>query len=112
MCPFLLSLPSNKKSKYIYENSKWYKIYQKHQEKKAVFQCQKDYLICRDLFIESIMFLVLYFLVLIAFNGVTNFSWNLIAVLVLISIITNIATHVKINRFVNTVIAVNIANKS
>ena len=69
-------------------------------------------LICRDLFIESIMFLVLYFLVLIAFNGVTNFSWNLIAVLVLISIITNIATHVKINRFVNTVIAVIIANKS
>lgn len=105
-------LPSDKKTKYNYENAQWYKIYQKHKDKGAVSQCQKDYLICRDLFIETIIFLVLYFIILIAFNDVTNFSWNLISVFVVISVVTNIATHVKMNRFVNTVIAVDISNNN
>lgn len=106
------NLPSDDKEKRNYENSEWYKIYKKYQDKSEVFQCQKDYLICRDLFIETIIFLVLYLVSLIAFNSVTNFSWNMVAILIVLSVVTNISTHVKMNRYVNTVIAVDIANRS
>lgn len=97
------------KANRIYENSQWYKIYCKYQDKGAVNQTQKDYLLCRDLYIESIMFLTLYFAASLVLSEWVKFSLAFIIILSSIAIITNITTHMKMNRFVNTVVALDIA---
>lgn len=86
-------------------------MYCKYQNKGTINQTQQDYLLCRALFIETVVFMVLYSLSLILFKEVVNFSWYFFGTLIVIAIITNIATHQKMNRFVNTVIAVDIANE-
>lgn len=105
------NIPQNKKEGYGYENSNWYKIYKKYQDKAQVSQSQKDYLTCRDLFIETILFLVLYFLSLIFYNEFVVFSFKYLLIILLIAVITNVSTHVKMHRFVNTVIALDVAEK-
>ena len=106
------NIPQNKNDRYEYENSNWYKIYKKHQDKGQVSQSQKDYLTCRDLFIETILFLVLYFLSLAFYSEFVVFSFKYLIVIILIAIVTNISTHVKMNRFVNTVIALDVAENN
>ena len=103
------NLGEDTKANRIYENSQWYKIYCKFQDKGAVNQTQRDYLLCRDLYIESIMFLTLYFVASLFLSEWVRFSLAFIIILFSITIITNITTHVKMKRFVNTVIALDIA---
>lgn len=106
------SIPKDKKERYKHENSNWYKIYKMYQEKGQVSQSQKDYLTCRDLFIETILFLVLYFLSLIFYSEFVVFSFKYLLLIILIGVVTNISTRVKMNRFVNTVIALDIAGNN
>lgn len=112
----LSELPDFKKSNYKkrkyyrqFQNSRWYKIYQKNQEKGQVFQSQKDYLLCRDIFVETLFFLLVYIISVFLFADFILFSKKFVIVLVFIIIVSNIATHIKMNRFVNTVIAVDVA---
>ena len=112
----LSELPDFKKSNYKkrkyyrkLQNSRWYKIYQKNQEKGQVFQSQKDYLLCRDIFVETLFFLLVYIISVFLFADFILFSKKFVIVLVFIIIVSNIATHIKMNRFVNTVIAVDVA---
>lgn len=106
------NIPQNRIERHEYENSNWYKIYKKYQEKGQVSQSQKDYLTCRDLFIETILFLVLYLLSLIFYSEFVVFSFKYLLIIVLISVITNISAHVKMHRFVNTVIALDVAESN
>lgn len=106
------NIPQNKKERYEYENSNWYKIYKRYQEKGQVSQSQKDYLTCRDLFIETILFLVLYFLSLIFYSEFVVFSSKYLLIIILIAVVTNVSTHVKMHRFVNTVIALDVAGNN
>lgn len=108
----ICNIPKNNKDRYEYENSNWYKIYRKYQDKGQVIQSQKDYLTCRDLFIETILFLVLYFLSLIFYSEFVVFSFKYFLIIVLIAVVTNVSTRVKMNRFINTVIALDVAEKS
>ena len=101
--------PSQKKNKFYYENSNWYKIYSEYKKEEAIMQAQTDYLLCRDLYIETIEFLVLYTSSLFLFNGTVLFSWRFILALLVMAIITNISTHIKMNRFVNTAIAIDLS---
>jgi len=87
-------------------------IYQIYQEKGQVKQSQRDYLLCRDIFCITIEFLVLYIISLFLFKGTIHYSLKFIFVLLGIAIMSNISTHIKMNRFVNTVIAIDIANKN
>lgn len=103
-------IPKNKE-KFNYENSCWYKIYQKYKGDGAVVQSQKDYLACRDLYIECILFMLMYFISILIFPSFVRFSWGFLFILVVVGTIINCATHTKMNRFVNTVIALDIANK-
>lgn len=93
-----------------FQNSRWYKIYQEHQEKGQIFQAQKDYLLCRDIFVEALFFLLIYIISIFLLADFILFSKKFLIILVFIIIVSNIATHIKMNRFVNTVIAVDIAN--
>lgn len=105
-------LPAEKEIRRRYENKNWYWIYQKYQEKGQVSQCQKDYLMCRDLYIEVLTFLSMYILSLIFFRSTVVFSKKFIALIVLLAAAFNYCTHLKMNRFVNTVIAVDLANRA
>lgn len=101
--------PSQKRDKLYYENANWYKIYSEYKKEGAIMQAQIDYLLCRDLYIETLEFLVLYTSSLFLFNGTVLFSWRLILALLVMAIITNISTHIKMNRFANTVIAIDLS---
>lgn len=101
--------PSQKKERLQYENTNWYKIYDEHKKDGDITQAQTDYLLCRDLFIETLEFIVLYMISLYVFNGTVLFSWHFILTLLVMAVITNVSTHIKMNRFVNTVIAVDIS---
>jgi hypothetical protein len=103
------NMPLQKKEKLYYENTHWYKIYSEHKKEGAVIQAQTDYLLCRDLFIETLEFVVLYVISLFVFNGTILFSLHFILTLIIMAVITNVSTHTKMNRFVNTVIAVDIS---
>jgi len=101
--------PLQKNERFKYENANWYKIYSEHKKDGAIAQAQTDYLLCRDLFIETLEFLFLYIISLLVFNSTVLFSWHFILTLLVMAVITNISTHVKMNRFVNTVIAIDMA---
>ena len=102
------NIPQHKKESLRYENATWYRIYNQHKKEGAITQAQTDYLLCRDLFIQTLEFTVLYIISLFVFKDVVSFSWHFILTLLIMAIITNISTHIKMNRFVNTVIAVDI----
>ena len=104
------NLPNEKIDRYHYENSQWYKIYSKYTEKGSIKQAQKDYLLCRDLFIETILFVILYIIAVFVFTDRITFSVQFTTMLIFMAVITNIAAHIKMNRFVNNVIATDIAN--
>ena len=105
------NLPADKDSCRHYENKHWYGIYQKYQEKGQVNQCQKDYLMCRDLYIEVLSFLAMYILSLLVFPSTVAFSKKFVALNILLAVAFNYCTHLKMSRFVNTVIAVDLANR-
>ncbi|KAF5065300.1 hypothetical protein DSECCO2_275610 [anaerobic digester metagenome] len=105
----ITALPKNKKEKLIFENAQWYKIYMKYQEKGSVAQAQKDYLLCRDLFVDTIAFMVMYLLSVVVFGNIVRFSTDFLVSMLTVATLTNIATHKKMNRFVNNVIAIDIA---
>lgn len=105
------NLPADKEVRRSYENKNWYGIYQKYQEKGQVVQCQKDYLMCRDLYIEVLSFLAMYILSLIIFPSIVVFSKKFSVLVILLAVAFNYCTHLKMNRFVNTVIAVDLANR-
>lgn len=111
-CDIISNLPAEKQARRNFENSKWYKIYLIYQDSEKVKQSQKDSLVCRDLFVETTLFFLLYCLSLISFPQQVMFSWKFITVLIAIFIVSNRATHVKMSRFVNTVISEDIAENS
>ena len=96
-------LPNEKAARREIENAEWYQIYQRYQEKGSVIQSQRDYLMCRDLFIETLAFLIVYILSVHIFPSVVCFSLKFLIVLFVLSIAFNICTHLKMSRFVTTV---------
>jgi len=106
------AIPENESNRSLYENSNWYKIYLSNQEKRQVYQSQRDSILCRDLFTETVIFSLMYIASLFIFKGIIIFSCEFCVLLIFIAIVTNISTHIKMDRFVNTVIAVDVASKT
>lgn len=87
-------------------NSIWYRIFQKHIKKVTVLITYRDCLLCRDLYIASLLLLLLYpFLCCIR---LLNFNCKYLLILIFEIIVTNIAMRVKQNRLVRNVIAIDI----
>ncbi len=104
------NLPRDKKERQEYENKEWYKIYYDYQEKAPIVQAQKEYLLCRDMFVATVMFIVLYLLSIAIFQKWTYFSYQYLVILCVIAVLSNIATHRKMQRFVYGVIARDVAD--
>lgn len=96
-------LPTGSKQKHKYENENWYKIYKRNSDVGSVVQSQKDYLVCRDMFIQSVLIIPVYILSVFVLKNV-HFSIEYIVTVLLMSTFINVAAHNKMKRFVFTVI--------
>ncbi|MGL6200458.1 MAG: hypothetical protein ACRC3H_16130 [Lachnospiraceae bacterium] len=105
-----LNLPDNSKERCKYENDKWYEVYDKYRDKEMILVSNRDYLLCRDMYIITIVIAMAYILVTLFLNDFA-FRWEGAIYIFVMLIITNIATRVKSNRLVRNVITYDV-NKS
>ena len=103
------SLPAQKKQRRQFENAKWYEIYSRHKKDDSINSVHRDFLLCRDLYIATISMTILTSIAMV--TKLIIFNWIQIGYLLILLLITNIAAHNKAHRYVNTVIAVDIALK-
>lgn len=104
------AIPINLDERKKYENSQWYKIYNQYRETPMVFMSNRNYLLMRDMYISTIVILVLYFISCFFFKWLT-YEKLFIIYLLGVLIITNVATHIKAKRFVYNVIALDISKE-
>ncbi|MDE6432632.1 MAG: hypothetical protein K2L07_00210 [Lachnospiraceae bacterium] len=95
-----------KKEKRKASNSVWYAVYRKHENETKVFISNRDYLLCRDLCISTLYIGLMYF-VLCKFS-IIAFNREIVTMLIIELIATNIAMRSKQKRFVYNVIATDI----
>lgn len=97
------NMPDDKNDVDIYQNSNWYKIYSKYRDVDMIYFSNRDYLLCRDMFISTISLLFLY----VASIVIKLFKFNTIYVVFLLAmlIVNLLTTHIKAKRFVYNVIA-------
>lgn len=101
------AIPINSDERKKYENSQWYKIYNKYREAPMVLMSNRNYLLMRDMYVSTMVILVLYFIACFFFKWII-YEKLFIIYLLGILIITNVATHIKAKRFVYNVIALDI----
>ena len=101
------AMPLAGKEKRDYENSRWYRIFLKHEKEPKVAIAHRDYLLCRDLYTTTISLLALTAAGMLF--HILQFSWIPLVYLMALLAVTNLAAHVKGHRFVDTVIAVDLA---
>lgn len=104
------NFPQGKKERLDYENSKWYSIYNLYRDKTMVLVSNRDYLLCRDMTVSTVVICILYFVMVFAFHAF-DFKVESLLYLLLIFILTNWATRQKGKRYVNNVIACDINEK-
>ena len=104
----IIASKSSSKEKQQYENAKWYSIYSEHKDDKRVFSVHRDFCLCRDLYTTTVFLTVLTLIMMLI--SLLPFSRIILAYLLIMLIVTNIAAHNKASRFVNTVIAVDLAS--
>ena len=104
------AIPINLNERKKYENSQWYKIYNQYREAPMVFMSNRDYLLMRDMYVSTMVILVLYFTSCFFFKWLT-YEKRFIIYLFGVLIITNVATHIKAKRFVYNVIALDISKE-
>ena len=104
------NLPTSKRERMMYENEQWSKLYVTLENNGSVKQSQRDWLLCRDMYVETILFFIFYLISTFLFSNV-SFSFELLLILLSMTIILNLAAHNKMKRFVYTVIAKDIFTK-
>lgn len=104
------AIPINLDERRKYENSQWYKIYNQYREVPMVFISNRNYLLMRDMYVSTMVILVLYIISCFFFKWLT-YEKLFIIYLLGILIITNVATHIKAKRFVYNVIALDISKE-
>lgn len=105
------SMPSQRENKYRYENSAWYTIYSRYRDNKMVYVSNRDYLVCRDMTSSTVVILILYSIFSVALQLIP-FKIECVVYLVIMFIVTNIATRTKGERMVNNVIICDLQAKN
>lgn len=90
-------------AKYNYENSEWYKIYNKHESSEKILVSQRDYLLCRDMCTATVTETIIVIVGMLM--GLIPISWSIFKVLLVMYVLTLIATHNKADCFCKNVIA-------
>ena len=92
------------------EKLNWYSIYNLYRDRTMVLVSNRDYLLCRDMTVSTVVIFVLYFVMVFLF-GVFEFKFESLLYLLLIFILTNWATRQKGKRYVNNVIVCDLNEK-
>ena len=106
--PVIVDLPDGRKDRSQYENTKWYGIYSKHKDDPRVQSGHRDSLLCRDLYIVTVILAVL--TLTAAMVHLLPFKGIIFGYLFIMLIITNLAARNKARRFVDTAIAVDMTS--
>lgn len=103
------NMPDDKKQAELYQNANWYKIYSQNRDVSMIYASNRDYLLCRDMFISTISLSVLYIISIM----VKLFEFNVFYILFLIAMlcVNLLTTHIKARRFVYNVIAYDLTNR-
>ena len=103
-------MPEDKKGRKIYQNQQWYHIYHQYRDIEMVTTSAKDFRLCRDIFISTINIFLIY-ITLCIISEIVLFNIYYIGFLIIMIIISNIATRNKGKRWVYNVIAHDISEK-
>lgn len=103
-------MPKDRKGKKVYQNQQWYHIYHQYRDVEMVTTSAKDFRLCRDIFISTINIFIIY-IVLCFISEIVEFNKYYIGFLIIMIIISNIATRNKGKRWVYNVIAHDISEK-
>lgn len=93
----------------MYENTVWYKVYNKVKNESLVFYSNRNYLLMRDVNIISLMLLINYFFIKIYPNTLYNYKLHIY--FFVIWIVTLLATHNAGKKFANNVLIANCRKK-
>lgn len=96
------NMPKDEKARRLYENEKWYERYNRCRDVPMIYNSNRDYLLCRDLYVSTLIIGICY---LVSCCVLSVFSYKCVLYLVAMSIATNVAARIKGRRFVNNVIA-------
>ena len=102
------NMPEKNRKKY--ENVNWFRLYNGCKNESKVYTSHRDYLLCRDLCVSSVLIFIVYLILVFLFN-VFCFSWRICVFFLIEVLVTNIAMRVKGTRFAYNVIAVDINDR-
>ena len=97
------NLPIEKKTKQQYENEKWYAIYSQHRDISMIHNSQRDWLLYRDIYISTLVMIILYIITTVIRFVEFNFLYLLF--LLIMAIVINFGANRKAARFAYNVIA-------
>lgn len=95
-------MPEDEVERDNYENSRWYSIYKKYESVEKIYIANKDFLLCRDITIITLMLAILYGCSCVL--HLLPFSWEIIVLLIVEYVITNAAMRGKGKRLAYNVI--------
>lgn len=104
------NMPDSSIDKKAYENDQWYQIYNRYRSIPMIYNSQRDYLLCRDIYFATVIITVFYVLISILLKDVT-FSLRFIVLEAVFLISANVATRQRGKRFVANVIAYDLQEK-
>lgn len=96
-------MPKTKKERQDYENEKWYEIHNQVRDVSMIRLSQREWLLCRDIYISTLVMLVSYIVIVVL--CLVEFNIYYLLFLVAMLIITNFGANRKANRFAYNVIA-------
>ncbi len=99
-----------KKNYETYQNTKWYNIYSANRDVPLIYISNRDYLLCRDMYISTIVLMIIYSLGFII--DFYEFSNKYMCFLLFMAIFHLICTHIKAKRFVYNVIVYDLTNSN
>lgn len=103
------NMPKEAYDKEKYENDKWYSIYNNYRDNKMIEVSQRDYLLCRDLTVITLLLIVVYIAIYsILLNNC--FNCKFLIFLILEYLVLKWVCYNKAERFVYNVIALDINN--
>ena len=104
------NLPLNKKERLKYENEKWYAIYNQYRDVAMIHFSNRDWLLCRDIYVSTLVMIGLYTVVTVL--KLVEFNWQYLLFIICIAIIANIGANRKAVRFAYNVIAYDVNKPS
>ncbi|WP_270640192.1 hypothetical protein [Longibaculum muris] len=97
------NMPVNKKEREKYENAQWYKMYKDCRNENKILIANRDFLLCRDITIITMMLLILYFI--LTSLKIIVFSKIIAIIIVVELIVSNISMRGKARRLAYNVIS-------